>query len=111
MKKTFFALCIALSIFICSSMYASASVCSGSSDGVHHFTGHQTVGSLGSKENGTHTYLYGYDHNGQPIYKDNCKLTLVYSYCVYKCEYCSVWESSEQHKHYLYTEHSINHKK
>lgn len=108
MKKIFFVLCIALSIFICNSTYASASVCRSASACLHEFTEHEAVGT-GYKENGTHKYLYGYDHNGQPMFRDDCSLTLVYSNCIYKCKYCSVWESSEQHKHYLYTEHSIDH--
>lgn len=110
MKKIFFALCIALSIFMCTSMYASAVICSGAPDGVHHFTGHNTLNSISRKDNGTHRYLYGYDHNGQAIYKEDCRLTLVCSNCLYKCEYCGVLESSKEHQHYLYTEHSIDHK-
>ncbi len=40
MTKTLSALCVTLLIFMCNSMLVSAAVCSGSSDGVHHFGSH-----------------------------------------------------------------------
>lgn len=111
MKKTIFALCIAMSIFMCDLMLASAVVCSAAPDGVHHFSGHESLGSLYGVEDGTHEYLYGYDHNEKPIYRNDCKLIQVYRACVFKCAYCNVRESDVQHGHHVYTLHSVDHDK
>ena len=108
MKKTIFALCIALSIFMCNSLSASAAVCPSAPDKVHHFTAHQR--GLGVTRNGgTHPYLYGYDHEGKAIYKYDCNLILFDYYCKYKCAYCDTYEDNTQHMHNASVKHSIDH--
>ena len=59
MKKTAFTLCIALSIFMCNSVFVLAAVCSGSPDGVHHYTKCADAGAGKLRDGGSHLYLDG----------------------------------------------------
>lgn len=108
MKKTILAVCIALSIFMCSSVSAFAAICSKAPDFVHHFDGHMRGNELFYKDGGTHEYLYGYIGD-QPIYKNDCKMTLVYQYCIKTCKYCGTRLDGSVHGHQTSTMHSINH--
>ena len=83
MKKTVFTLSIALSVFLCNTVSASAAVCPNPNapKGVHHFLEHQQIGFLAARDGGTHSYLYGYDHNGKEIYKNDCEITIYDAYC------------------------------
>ena len=109
MKRTVTALCVALAVFVCDSSLAFAAVCSKAPDGVHHFSVHRRAGAGYSVDGGTHRYLYGFDVNNNPIYKDNCSLTMGYEYCNMQCRYCTTYQENSQHEHYTSTRHSINH--
>ncbi len=108
--KTFLMLCIALSVFMCNSTSAFAAVCEKSEDGVHHFDKHRYIlGSGYNRDGGNHMYLYGYDHNDRPIYKNDCKLKLIYNNCNYICSDCHIIREGMLHSHQINTIHSINH--
>ena len=109
MKKTIFALCIALSVFMCNSTFALAAVCNLSPDGVHHFSAHEQ-GVRFTVDGGFHEYLYGYDSQNRPIYKNDCKITYNNSYCNYVCKHCYIKQDNGQHTHSGSTSHSISHK-
>lgn len=109
MRKTFLAVCIALAMFICNSVSASAAVCSGSPDGVHHFDDHWAPSGAGHNVyGGTHSYLYG-TVGGKEIYKNDCEIWYGYQYCINKCYYCYVTLDGTQHEHLISTSHSVNH--
>lgn len=112
MKKIVLAFCIAISAFMCHLMPVSAGepVCPGSPDKAHHFSAHSSTGVGGTEEGGTHRYIYGYDHSGNPIYRSDCKITRTYYYCRFVCMYCGTRESNVEHKHITQTIHSIDHK-
>lgn len=87
-----------------------AAVCSNSPDGVHHFSVHKAANAGYSVDLGTHEYLYGYDQNNNPIYKNDCRRSERYQYCQYICSYCNKVNDTEgSHSHYVKTVHSINH--
>ncbi len=75
MRKTAFALCVALSVFMCKPAFAFAAVCGPSPDKVHHFDAHQRESGEFGQTGGYHSYLYGYSAQGQPLYKNDCRLT------------------------------------
>lgn len=112
MKRTILGICAAVLIFMCSSLSALAAVCPDAPDGVHHFTAHQSTGLMTARDGGTHSYLYGYDHNGKAIYKNDCRVTIYDVHCRYKCEYCTVVEENSWHMHSSskLCKHSVNHK-
>ena len=104
MSKTVFALCIAVSIFVCSSMIASAN-CPDRKDGLHCFTKHVGTGE-GYTDYLTHDHLIGYDANGREVYK-SCQVTMVYEYYVEKCCYCDETQSGSR-KLECEVRHSVN---
>lgn len=111
MTKAIFALGIALSIFVCNPANAFAAVCSDiiCPNGVHDFRGCCQESEGYSCPELTHAYLYGYDHNGEEIYR-TCEVTYHYKYCHYVCKYCGLRESmSERHYHLVKITHSVNH--
>lgn len=110
MRKTAFALCIALSVFMCKPTLAFAAVCVNAPDKVHHFSSHRRDGGEYSQTGGFHSYLYGYTAKGQPIYKNDCRLTHVYAYCSNACTYCGTKQDNTRHTHLARTTHSINHR-
>lgn len=108
--KTFLMLCIALSVFMCNSTSAFAAVCEKSDDRLHHFSTHRRyLDTTYGVDGGTHWYLYGYDHNEVPIYKNDCKLTVLYCYCDYACSACGTIQEGARHTDQLVTNHSIKH--
>lgn len=108
MKKIVLTVCVVFSVFIINSSTAMAAVCQNAPDGVHHFSEHVITGGA-YDITFTHNYIYGYDHNNKPIYKE-CQMTDYYSWCMYKCKYCSVRNTDEgRHVHITYTTHSVNH--
>lgn len=112
MKKTILAVCITLTMLMCNSVLASAAsaVCSGSSDGYHHFDDHWAPSGAGHNVYvGTHSYISGYV-GGTPIYKNDCEIWDGYQYCINKCLYCYVTLDGSQHDHYVSTFHSVYHK-
>ncbi len=109
MTKTLSALCVTLLIFMCNSMLVSAAVCSGSSDGVHHFGSHADTGAGQLKVGGTHQYLYGYDNQNNPIYRNDCQIAYYFKYCEYSCNYCGTRQEGSQHEHLTGTIHSVKH--
>lgn len=87
-----------------------AVVCSNSPNGVHDFSVHKSVDAGYSEDLGTHEYLYGYDQDHNPIYKNDCRKTAHYQYCQYICRYCNkVNDTQGSHSHYVKTSHSVNH--
>lgn len=110
MTKTILTLGIALSIFMYNSTFALAAVCNGSSDGVHHFEQHLEESAGHLKTGGTHRYLYGYDSQKKPIYKDDCKLTYYYKYCNIVCRFCGTKQDGTRHDHLSSTMHSVSHR-
>lgn len=109
MRKTILAVCIALTMFMCNFVSASAA-CSGTSNGVHHFDDHWAPSGAGHNVFvGTHTYLYG-TVGGKPIYKNDCEIWDGYQYCILKCKYCPVQLEGSQHDHYVSTFHTVYHK-
>lgn len=110
MRKTILVVSIALTMFMCNSVSASAAICSNSPDGVHHFNDHwRQYGAGHSVYGGTHEYLYGYDAQDKPIYKNDCELWHGYQYCKMRCSYCYTEQEGMQHEHYTSTSHSVNH--
>lgn len=111
MRKTILAVCVALAIFMCNAVPASAAsaVCSKSPDGHHHFNDCWSAGAGHNVYGGTHSYIYGYDENENPIYRNDCELWLGYEYCTYMCRYCQLKEGN-QHEHYVGTFHTVYHK-
>ena len=105
--KRISAVVIAVSVFMCASLFAFAAVCPTAPDGVHHFD-HKQVGGESREYQGNHRYLYGYDANGNEIFRDNCQLYSVYVSCVNECKYCNV-QNGGQHRHMIKFEHSIDH--
>lgn len=108
MKKIVLTICVVLTALIINSSTALAAVCSGAPDGVHHFSEHVLTGGAHTVKS-THNYIYGYDQNNNPIYKE-CQKTDYYTWCEYKCAYCSVRNpDANRHTHITYTAHSANH--
>ena len=112
MKKRISALVIAMLVFMCSSSFAFAA----ESDIVpygghqHEFTECIRVGNEYREYQNLHTYLYGTDHNGNEIYRNDCQLYSVYQNCKYVCKICSIVEpGGGQHRHFIRFEHSIVH--
>lgn len=113
MKKTAFALCVALSVFMCNSAPAFASariICNGSPDHYHHFSKCQLEKDGYSKDGGTHSYLYGFDINNNPVYKNDCRITMRYQYCNYVCAYCNTKQDGARHEHHVLDTHSVVHR-
>lgn len=106
--KRISAIVIALSVFMGSSLLTFAVVCPGSMDGVHHFDSHQRVGIEYEESCGTHSYVYGYDADHNPIYRDGCEITYVYTRCQYKCNHCAT-PLPDTHTHLIGTKHSVIH--
>ena len=101
---------MALLVFISSSMIALAAVCPAAPDGVHHFDACKTAPAGRIDDLGYHSYLYGYDEKGNPIYKSDCKMTQGVQYCWDVCSYCRLQNpNGGQHEHKLAIEHSISH--
>lgn len=113
MKSKLIAFCLAVFVFTGSSMTAQAAVCPNAPDGVHHFEmGHQycKYQNMGrTVDLGTHRYLYAYDGNGNPVYKNNCRLTQTHLYYRYTCYWCGLEDTSASHEHIQEIEHSIAH--
>ena len=109
MRKTAFALCVALSVFMCKPAFAFAAACRPSPDGVHHFDGHIRESGEFGRDGGSHSYLYGYTAEKKPIYK-NCRLTLIYRYCNNACIYCMTKLDNSRHTHQDEIRHSDNHR-
>lgn len=103
MRKSILAVCIALAMFICNFVSASAAVCSSSPDGVHHFDDHWAPSGAGHN-------VYGGTHSGKEIYKNDCELWHGYQYCINRCRYCFTQLEGSQHEHYVSTFHSVYHK-
>ena len=110
MKKKLLALGMALFVFSGSSMTALAAVCPHpkAPGGVHHFNSCKPTGGGRTDDLGYHSYLYGYDENNNPIYK-NCKMTQPVQYCIYVCYYCGQENLDGTHEHKLLIQHSVNH--
>ena len=110
MKKAILSLCMVAIILIVSSNTCFAAVCPNPNapGGVHHFTDHKVVG--GNTEHYDHPYIYGYDHNNQPIYY-TCHVTVVTDYCVYVCHYCGLEEPLSVHPAHTHVHeyHSVAH--
>lgn len=108
MKKTVFALCTALMIFMCNSTSAFAAICDGAPDGVHHFNFcfREKSVKISSEK---HRYVYGYDVNNWPLYNYDCTVTYYHQYCIYLCQYCGTKQEGSQHTHLISTVHSVNH--
>lgn len=111
MKRKIVAIGIAPLIFACNSMTLQAATCPYSPDGVHHLSSnaHRSSGMGYSVDKGTHTYLWGYDVDENPIYKDNCKITESYEYCRFACNYCGAVDNDSPYHTHCTTHHSINH--
>ena len=62
---------------------------------------------LNSQDGGHHGYLYGYDSQGKPLFRD-CVITYEYKYCSYTCKYCGTKQSGSRHDHLVGTKHSVN---
>lgn len=98
---------VAATVLLCT-ITAFAAVCSGSSDGIHHYNSHIVVGEA-TPRTYTHLYRYGIDNNNQPIYRE-CEVTDHYSKCKYKCDYCySINNDAGTHTHFTYATHSVDH--
>ena len=110
MKKKLLALGMALFVFAGSSMTALAAVCPhpNAPGGVHHFNACKPTGGGRTENLGTHSYLYGYDENYNPIYR-NCTMTKVIQYCVYVCRYCAQENPNGAHEDTIAIRHSVNH--
>lgn len=109
MKKKLVAFCMAMFVFAGSSMTAMAAVCPNAPDGVHHFNSCKPVNGGRIADLGTHTYLYGYDENDKPIYRNNCRMTQPYQYCIYACYWCGQENPNGAHEHAQAIRHSISH--
>lgn len=120
MGKTVLTFCVAVSLFMCSSLSALATmqnvsspaseyVCSKSPDGYHHYSVWRRANAGYSKSAGTHQYISAYDQYDCPIYRDDCELRHVYQYCNYECKYCMRERENSQHEHLIKTTHSIIH--
>lgn len=111
MKKKIVAFCTAMFVFAGSSMTALAAVCPhpNAPEGVHHFNSCKSVDGGRIEDLGTHTYLYGYDKNNKPIYRDDCRKTQAYKYCIYVCYYCGLENQNGAHEHPQGIRHSISH--
>ena len=110
MRKTAFALCVALSVFMCKPAFAFAAVCGPSPDKVHHFDAHQRESGEFGQTGGYHSYLYGYSAQGQPLYKNDCRLTFIYKHCNRGCKYCGTKQDNSRHTHQESVRHSIDHR-
>lgn len=106
MKKIVLALCLALSVFACSSMVSEAAICSGSPDGLHHYDDHRRANAGYSEDAGTHRHHTGYDSNNQKVY-ETCYLTDWYEYCERQCHYCQAIQPNSRHTHFVKTQHSV----
>lgn len=108
MKKTIVALLTAVTVFAGSSIVSQAAVCSGSSDGVHHFSAHRLLNAGYSVDKGTHQYLFGYTEDGVQITRNDCRITWDYEYCENCCIYCNVGQGNT-HPELVRVRHSIGH--
>lgn len=106
--KTILTFGIVMSIFMFNSASASAVVCSKAPDEVHHFTKCQHESEGFTRDGGVHAYLYGYDVNGEEIYR-SCYITYHYVYCNYVCKYCDTMQGGSRHTDLVETTHSVNH--
>lgn len=117
MKRKIIAFGMALLVFAGSSMTVLAGVCPhpDAPEGVHHFDMGKgcckVVASCGRTEDlGYHQYLYGYAHDGKPIYHNDCHLTRAIQYCMYVCFYCGAEELGGGHEHPQEVRHSVTHR-
>lgn len=113
MKRTIAAFCMAILVFAGSSMTALAAVCPhpNAPGGVHHFTSCKPAGNGGRiEDHGFHSYLYGYDDTGKPMYRNDCRMTEAFQYCIYVCHWCGLENPDSPHEHSLGIQHSISHK-
>lgn len=109
MKKTIFAFCIAMSVFMYNSTYSFAAICNQAPDKVHHFESHAPENAGVVRLGSTHMYLYGYDSEHNAIYKNDCRLMYYYRYCNFACKYCDIKQDDSRHEHYTSFSHSVNH--
>nr|WP_300662770.1 hypothetical protein [uncultured Acetatifactor sp.] len=112
MKKKISALIIAMSVFMCGSSFAFAaeSGIAPQAGHIHDFKQCVRVGNEYREHPQLHTYLYGYDHNGKEIYRNDCQLYSVYQNCKYVCKVCGIAEpGGGEHRHFIRFEHSILH--
>lgn len=109
--KTIFAFCIALTLFMSHSTLAFAAICDNAPgpDKVHHFDICVREGTGFVRDGGTHTYLYGYDAQHNPIYRSDCRLVYRYENCNHHCRYCGLKQDGDRHYHLESTTHSIDH--
>lgn len=91
-------------------MFAFAAVCSGAPDGIHHCDAHRRESGEFIRDGGYHSYLWGEDARGEPIYHNDCKLTYYEQYCNFVCRYCGTpQEGIRKHSHTNRIVHSISH--
>lgn len=110
MKKKLIAFCMAIFVFAGSSVTALAGNCpaQGAQGRDHCFSDHRYVGMGRTDDLGTHSYLYGYDENGKPIYRI-CKMTQTVKYCTLVCYWCGQDDPSGAHQHAEAIKHSLSH--
>ncbi len=112
MMKRIGALGFAVVLLIYSGFVSWAAVCgsSNSPDGAHDFSVCKRADAGYSVDKGTCVYIYGWDQNGNPIYKNDCRISDRYQWCNYICKYCNqVNDTQGAHPHYVKTVHSVNH--
>ncbi len=112
MKKKIVAFCMAMLVFAGSSMTTLAAICPNPNapEGIHHFNDHKRAGWGYERDLGTHSYVYARDSQGNPMYRDDCRVKTSFEYCQYVCHYCGLAnQETELHDHYVGVTHSVNH--
>lgn len=87
---------------------AASVICNSSYDGYHHYDSHRTYMSGYSEPAGICCYIIGYQ-GGNPIYRNDCRLTRHLAYCDYVCSFCGDTLEGGQHTEEIAISHSIIH--
>lgn len=114
MMKKIATLGLVAALLICSGFISKAFV---GSDGIlptaahtHDFSVCKRADAGYEVDRGVCIYEYGRDEKGNPIYKDDCRLTDKYQWCNYICRICNkVNDTQNAHSHYVKTVHSVVH--
>lgn len=114
MMKKIGVLGLAMVLLVCSGFVSMANV--GGHDilpqdsHVHDFSVCKRADAGYSVDKGVCVYLYGTDQNGNPIYKDDCRISDQYQWCNYICRICGKTNDTQgAHSHFVKTVHSKSH--
>lgn len=114
MMKRIWALGLAMVLLVCSG-FVTLAAANGNGvqphdSHVHDFSVCKRANAGYSEDRGVCEYLYGYDQNRNPIYKNDCRKTDHYEWCNYICRICGKTNDTQgAHSHFVKTTHSVNH--